>query len=67
MKDSTTFSKMVKRALQWRSERDLGPLENVEEAGSDGVCWFPGCQPGEIKQVASETQAYILQWWGDTW
>lgn len=67
MKDSTTFSEMVKWALQWRSERDPGPLENVEEAGSDGVCWFPGWEPGGIKRVASETQADILQWSGETW
>lgn len=46
---------MVNWALQWRSERDLGPLENVEEVGPDGVCWFPSWKAGRIKQVASET------------
>lgn len=45
---------MVNWVVRWRSERDVGSLENVEEAGPNGVCWVSGGKPGRLKRVASE-------------
>ena len=36
------FAEMVNGALQWRPEKDLGPLESVKQVGPDRVCGCPG-------------------------